>query len=851
MGRCKEGGLRSKPQEVIARDAPSAAFEGAGGISSSCHLKNAHSVSASSAPSSSLNPCMPPAHSKPRSEDVPAAPEGRPSNPAADVFPLEGVTFAVDAEFTFCSWVSSVPRLLRDARTQFAHFLVSTLALCRDDSLSPSTALFPLPLLRPKVFDQRPCRGASAHLRLSVQRCVHLVAMALNYVHAGCKPVSLLSLQRPLSPFQVQAYDRIGVLVRACEARSVPSCAGRRGLHTAARLSEVIQFLGRSGLVTGSYSDLAFPPEGDGFVPHVKKGPEALNPYGDIKADAVALHGKGEWNLAAHLGPELLLPYLEPEVMQFEGTGGPCASFEKEDPEILGLCKLWDASGLLGITAGPLPERKLTRIFGAFKAPGKQRQIGDRRGQNSLEGRLLGPSRFLPTGPLLARVHVPKGCCLVGSVTDRRDFYTQARVSEERAVTNAIGPAFRLGAFKGTNAYSAFLLKSAQDRRQPRGKGHFLGEPPPALLVNDKSWVHPTFKALLQGDAGGVEYATAAHEDLLQHCGCLQARGRLENKRPVAPAGPWDGLIIDDYFSLSVEDRCFQPGSESASSLLIAQAKSGYADEAVLGSEDKDVISQRVFKVAGAEVISDPHATRDGVALVGFPVEKRLALAAASLRAAQCAGISEELASMLSGSWVACLMYRRGLMSVLDGLFGLGRTSSAGSSEGSQIKPLPRKIASELQVLALLAPVACSNLSAGVWPDVFASDASIAKGAFCATPCDSGLGLDLWLAADFKGHAAYLDGRSTLRHSSHRPRAFQTILKKIDKLPTFSVPNVLSPMLRSRSLAATTSWRSVEVLVRFQRPCGGEVSDRGLSSTCQGLRTSTCHLGMLLNGSLS
>ena len=40
----------------------------------------------------------------------------------------------------------------------------------------------------------------------------------------------------------------------------------------------------------------------------------------------------------------------------------------------------------------------------------------------------------------------------------------------------------------------------------------------------------------------------------------------------------------------------------------------------------KDVLAQRVLKVAGAEIDTDPATTSDGLALVGYPVAKRLAL---------------------------------------------------------------------------------------------------------------------------------------------------------------------------------------------------------------------------------
>ena len=138
-----------------------------------------------------------------------------------------------------------------------------TLALPRDASQAPSSALFPLPLAFPGVFSDGSCKTASHRLRKSVRRCTHFVAMGLNFLHAGGKPVSLQSLQRPLSRDQHKVYARLGGLVRACarQAGSIPCCSGRRGLHIAARLSEVICFLKESGLPSGFYSGSSPLPE--------------------------------------------------------------------------------------------------------------------------------------------------------------------------------------------------------------------------------------------------------------------------------------------------------------------------------------------------------------------------------------------------------------------------------------------------------------------------------------------------------------------------------------------------------------------------------------------------------------
>ena len=676
-----------------------------------------------------------------------------------DSFPLSGQTASEDAGFSFASWVSALPRLLGQGKTQFARYLLSTLPLQREVSLASSAALFPLPLKFERVFHQRACRNAAASRRLAVVRCTHLIAMTLNFIHAGCRPVPLRSLQRPLSSLQAQVYERLGVLVRACarQADHVPSCAGRRGLHLAARLSEVLSFVKEHGLVAGPYPSSPDLSEGPGFLPHSASDREALQPYRSIRAAEVVLHGRGAWPLEKHLSPDLYLPYVEPEVLRCRGPPAPSPVFSGEGRgELVRLCKVWDSSGLLGLTPGPLPSRLLARVFGAYKGPSQQRQIGDRRGINALECRLFGPSSFMPTGPLLCRVHVPPGCCLCGSVTDRRDFYTQAGVSLERSLTNACGPAVPLALLKDTSAAKALLDRGTHDVVDPGLYEGIVGFRRPPLLVNEKQLVHPTFKALFQGDAGGVEYATSAHEGLLQAWGCLLGPGRLEGRSRVSGEGPWQGLIIDDFFSLSVEGPDFQPGAPSLSSAQIDRAKEGYSAEGVLGSDNKEVRSQRLLCVAGAQLDSTEATVADGATLCGYPVQKRLALAAASVRAAQCPVLSEELASSLAGCWVSCLLYRRCFMSVLDGLFALGRTSSAQNAQGSDLRELSRRTAGELQVLAVVAPILTSNLSAAPDSKVYASDASNLKGAFCTSEIDPGTALELWLASDFKGESGKL-----------------------------------------------------------------------------------------------
>ncbi|CAE7480612.1 unnamed protein product, partial [Symbiodinium microadriaticum] len=171
---------------------------------------------------------------------------------------------------------------------------------------------------------------------------------------------------------------------------------------------------------------------------HVPVSPEALRPYRDVEPSRLKISGDGAWPLADFLGPELKLAYLEPRVLRsIPSNNLPFPDTSKEDPvKAKQLLKLWDSRGLLFLAFEPKRDRELTRVFSAYKNEESDRQIGDRRGGNSLEGRLVGPSKTLPPGYMLTAITIPPGYCAIGASTDRADFYHQALISPSRAECN-------------------------------------------------------------------------------------------------------------------------------------------------------------------------------------------------------------------------------------------------------------------------------------------------------------------------------------------------------------------------------------------------------------------------------
>ncbi|CAE7155308.1 unnamed protein product, partial [Symbiodinium necroappetens] len=218
-------------------------------------------------------------------------------------------------------------------------------------------------------------------------------------------------------------------------------------------------------------------------------------------------------------------------------------------------------------------------------------------------------------------------------------------------------------------------------------------------------------------------------------------------------------LVIDDYFVVSAE-KASTPPAHSEATRRVLRAKEVYKSAQVKGSDHKDVLGAEVFQAAGAQIDSSALTRSYGNVLVSAPTGKLLALSVISLKTAALCSISEELASNLAGSWIAALMFRRCLFSVLDGFFALGKAESAGTA-GSRLRPLSRKDAQELVLLASLAPVVSSNVSAEFSPTIFCSDSSSTHGAFCSCSQPPELTASVWLSADRKGSYTMLSSPKT------------------------------------------------------------------------------------------
>ncbi|CAK9104540.1 Protein disulfide-isomerase 5-4 (AtPDIL5-4) (Protein disulfide-isomerase 7) (PDI7) (Protein disulfide-isomerase 8-2) (AtPDIL8-2), partial [Durusdinium trenchii] len=141
------------------------------------------------------------------------------------------------------------------------------------------------------------------------------------------------------------------------------------------------------------------------------------------------------------------------------------------------------------------------------------------------------------------------------------------------------------------------------------------------------------------GDHAGVDIATSAHTTLLKSYGLLSDECRLQSCSPLMSEEDCEGLCIDDYFAMSRESLSTTL-EESRANAKIQKALQAYKDLGILGSPEKDVLSDKA-KIVGA-VVNASHKARDqGLVTVGAPIEKRISLSVISLQL--CSTTADEL----------------------------------------------------------------------------------------------------------------------------------------------------------------------------------------------------------------
>ena len=657
-----------------------------------------------------------------------------------------------DLQMSYPKWCALLVSSVLRSRTPFASYLKNSISLAqagRSSSLSP--AFFPIPVPPWSSFGRMPAGLSQSKRRLlHLRRAVHVVCMALNFWHSGGAFDDKLLLQRDPSSTHRCLYGRIVSLIRSDGLAASFSLkkSGRKFPNLIAGLGDLSEALTSVG--TSNPYEKIFP----GYDCTLNDDDRAaLTPFRDLDPERLIVRGTGHWDATNFLSDYLVMPYREPLVLEAGLSHGVRPMIRDSAAVVAALARKWDENNLLLVHDERVTEGSLVKIFNAFKGPLQDRQIGDRRGRNSIECRVHGPSKLLPGGADIMDLFVsPSTEKLVISITDRCDFYHQLWVSKSRAISNTLGPGIPVSLLEGTSGLSTFFLTSARRRRRREAVGDDLdrfgqfassGSPPGEGLV----WV--SFNSILQGDHAGVEVCTDAHTSLLQSYNLLCDSNRLVASRPLESRSCLEGLVIDDYFCISKESIS-TPNEDSYAHSSYLRAQQAYNQYGLLGSPAKDVHCDNEGKVIGAHVNSGVAARRRGLVTLAAPPAKRISLSFITLRLCAQTHTTDALHLCLIGGWISMLSYRRPLMSILDRSFHLV-DQNALNPNMPKVIPLSRAIANELVLLSVLAPLMMHDLSAEYLPSIFATEASSTKGAYCEAYVGEAVAETLWKHCKSKG----------------------------------------------------------------------------------------------------
>ena len=651
-------------------------------------------------------------------------------------------------------WCANLVTLVFRSRTPFAAFARASIHLSRDSLVATSPA-FPIPIPCIGVFDRMPSGLSSSHrAKRHFRRALVLIVLALNFWWSGGVFVDPDLLRRTPSR-QQNAIIRRRVSFMQADGPRVPfsiGTVGRRIPKLIARISELSDFLTSVGSGSSPYEKMF---QGtDDTVPVNNQVADELEPYRSLDSKRLKIVGTAAWDPTSFMCDELVMAYRNPDCLLFDRPpGAVIPKITDPMPEVLALAKLWDSFGLLVLHEFDVPALypdEQVKIFNCFKDHVTDRQIGDRRGRNSWEMRVAGPSKVLPSGCDLCEFDFDCRTHRIAlSITDRKDFYHQFRVPFARSLSNTLGPGVSRDLLLETNAYKKWLSRriSPVDRIACGDGLELAGRfPKPGKALPSTLFV--SFGSVLQGDHGGVEYACDAHQGLLQSSGLLLPHSRLSADRPYRGIDFLDGLVIDDYFAISSQPK--NPACETKAATAFDSAQGAYCQHKILGSPAKDLRSVDQGKVIGASVNASDRALSCGVCPLGAPGQKRFALSWISLQLSTMTHTSDSLHLCLIGGWVSCLGFRRPLMSILNESFRLVDANKV-DPLNPRVIPLPRSVASELLLLALLFPFAVSDLCAPHVPKVFSTDASLEKGAICSAPISVDFARILWRVSRSKG----------------------------------------------------------------------------------------------------
>lgn len=583
-------------------------------------------------------------------------------------------------------WNSQMRFLLQSAVGPLKSFAFSTFTsqARRSNKVCTLGAVWPLPLPHPSTGkDRKP-----------IDHALNNMIIVMNWLHLGgpSKVPDWYSARTPLSGEQRGIVRRMRRLCSAWESCPAISAAdmGRTAdkleslQETLATLSKAaVQALGTtgSGRLPINRPAASAPSEKPTLFSDVQLAKE-------IEADRLTFGGVPSFNPTALLDEETKKIYTAPMTnsMAPESYDGPACKghVRGSRSEVMKLLKKLDQSGRLSIFY-PHQVRMQHRagLFSLLKNQEQDRLILDSRGANALEEGLSRWTRTMASPIPLQDIILHSDEHLEASGEDLRDYYYLYQVSEERACRNAI----------------AIQLSLAEARQFKSFSG----------LSDNQPFYVPALKTLAMGDINAV--GQESHMVIAHQAGfTMEEFVTMKGKFPRAGWGV--GIIIDEFVIIEAVREDEESKGVSRSAEMADMMVASYKNHGLVPHDKKRFRQERNPKFWGALVEGE-------VGLLRAQLERTLPITNITMRLAKLGKGTRKLLEILSGAWTSIMQFRRRGMCLMAAIF-----DEIQSHSYEEVFVLPVAVVQELWMMAILAPLLCSDLRAQPNTEISLVDAS-------------------------------------------------------------------------------------------------------------------------------
>ena len=537
-------------------------------------------------------------------------------------------------------WNSMTRWLLTSRSQQLRRFVHSSFLQQDDGAQSTRTPrpVWPIPL---------PYRGklhSGTAREKSFARALNLFVICMNWLHLGqpSKP------PRDFNPYASLTSEQIGIVKRlkllALEWKNSMTVTAEDMGRSAGKFEQLEKTLGvltqRAMVLVRSGGS------GNMRTPHVGRHPPGgsatllseVSIAKEIESQRLQFRGVPSFDPTNLLDEETRNTYVDPVAAAISPEEScqdpPFVQVRGRRTEIMKLFQKLDQGNRLALfTEEQVRMQYRSGLFALMKDLEKDRLILDARPANQLEfGLTTWTSTMGSVVPLLSLQLLPEQV-LACSGEDLRDYYYYFCISPARALRNAIRYELTLEEAKQFAAYG----KAVPGRRR----------------------YIPALNTMAMGDINAVEVGQEAHVKLAFRAGVrlsdlITLRGRLPR------GGPYVGIVIDDFITISAVPRPLQDTTEAA--MLADKMVEIYGTAGLLAHDGKRFRDALHAKFWGASLDGEAGTLR-------FQLEKVLPLAMLTSQLARLGWSNRKLLEVLSGAWIAALQCRRRCMCLLEVVF--------------------------------------------------------------------------------------------------------------------------------------------------------------------------------------